>query len=463
MAEIITFGCKLNFYESGIIKANSLKVGLAENVFIFNTCSVTQSAENEAVRKIRKLKRQNPNANIIVTGCAAQINSHKFASLPEVTAVIGNKEKIQEKSYELIKNAFQENKSIASLPIISHVKERYEDALFTKEREIFPSSDERKILVNDIMSVRETASHFSYSPVIETETRSRAFVQIQTGCNHRCTFCIIPFARGNSQSVPFGELNKEVAHLVEKGYKEIVLTGVDITDYGKDLPGNKLTLVKMIRRLLDLNPALPRLRCSSIDVGEIQNDIYELIQEPRFMPYFHISLQSGDNLILKRMKRRHTREHVIDFTQKVKEIRPESAFGADIIAGFPTESDENFENSKSLIQEAQLSFCHIFPFSPHKGTPAAKMPQVQSQIIRDRTAILINEGKKQLYKTMKGMLGKSHAVLVEANDNVRCENFISGHLSSTNISNKTDPILKGDIRMAYAQEIQNERIIFNLN
>ncbi len=446
MAEVLTFGCRLNAYESEVIKAKAEKAGLKENVFILNTCSVTKEAEKDAIKKIRKLKRENPSAEILVTGCGAQIKPELFANMPEVSFVFGNGEKMTDKPYEMAKNG---EKVLESKKTIEH--SRLEDKIFFNQKKGLEFKEE-KVLVNDIMSVKET--HFA-EVVSEFENHTRAFVQIQNGCNHRCTFCIIPFARGNSRSVPFGVLAREVQALVENGYKEIVLTGVDITDYGKDMEGG-LTLGKMAKRLLNLIPSLERLRFSSIDVAEINEDIYDLIaNEPRFMPYFHISLQSGDNLILKRMKRRHSREDVLNFVSKVKSLRNGVAFGADIIAGFPTETEECFENSKKLISEAGISFCHIFSFSPHDGTPAFKMPQVEKSVIKQRTGELILEGKKELAKLLTSMLGGEFNVLIETGNTGRCENFVTGILPENH------NFKRGEIVKLKALSMEGEKLVFS--
>jgi threonylcarbamoyladenosine tRNA methylthiotransferase MtaB len=446
MAEVLTFGCRLNAYESEIIKTKAEKAGLeGENIFILNTCSVTKEAEKEAIKKIRKLKRDNPDAKIVVTGCAVQIRPEVFANMEEVSLIFGNKEKLTDTPYEVIKNGgvFEAKKEV-----VEHT--RLEDKIFFNERKGFDLPSE-KVLVNDIMSVKET--HFA-EVVSEFENQTRAFVQIQNGCNHRCTFCIIPFARGNSRSVPFGLLAREVQALVENGYKEVVLTGVDITDYGKDIEGG-LTLGKMAKRLLKLVPDLSRLRFSSIDVAEVDDDIYDLIaNEPRFMPYFHISLQSGDNLILKRMKRRHSREDVLEFVSRARSLRSGIAFGADIIAGFPTETEEHFENSRRLIEEAGISFCHIFSFSPHEGTPAFKMPQVERSVIKRRTNELILEGKKELKKLLEKMVGSELSVLIETGNLGRCENFAMGILPEGHKFNR------GDIVKLKAVSVEDEKLIF---
>lgn len=449
MTEVITFGCRLNAYESEIIKQKAKTAGIEGEVFILNTCSVTQEAEKEAVKQIRKIKKENPLAKIIVTGCAAQVNSAKFAGMEEVSLIFGNKEKLEDATYKTVK----EDGLFLQGEALERGANRHEDKIFFNERKELQDFSQ-KVLVNDIFSVTETGHMYKENDVVkEFEHHTRAFVQIQNGCNHRCTFCIIPFARGNSRSVPFGKLAEEVSALVENGYKEIVLTGVDITDYGKDLPG-ELTLGKMSKRLLKHVPSLPRLRFSSIDVAEVDRDIYDLIaNEPRFMPYFHISLQSGDDLILKRMKRRHTRAQALEFIKQARYLRPEVAFGADVIAGFPTETEENFLNSKNLITEGEIAFCHIFSFSPHKGTPASKMPQVERGIIKARTGELIAEGKVQLNKLLNSMVGKEYSVLIETNNMGRCENFASGVFEGAHLE-------RGQIVKAKAVGFNGEKLSF---
>ena len=450
MSEVITFGCRLNAYESEAIKAKALKAGVDKNIVILNTCSVTQEAEKEAIKKIKKLKKHNPSLRVVVTGCAAQIHPEVFAKMEEVELVFGNKEKLIDQTYNIVQNATRIDPNLTKNNKIEH--NRHEDKIFFRETQGSGEFND-KILVNDIMSIKET----QFTDVVsEFQNHTRAFVQIQNGCNHRCTFCIIPFARGNSRSVPFGLLANEVKTLVENGYKEIVLTGVDITDYGKDIVGG-LTLGKMTKRLLSYIPQLERLRFSSIDVAEIDNDIYDLIaNEPRFMPYFHISLQSGDDLILKRMKRRHKREDVLKFVLQARKLRENVAFGADIIAGFPTETEENFLNSKNLIEEAGLSFCHIFPFSPHTGTPAAKMPQVAREIIKHRTKDLILQGKVELQKLLNSMIGKKFEILCESNNTVRCKNFAPGILKSR------QSFERGKVLLATATKLAEEKIIFEV-
>lgn len=376
--EVVTFGCRLNAYESEVIKSNLTASGL-QDVIVFNTCSVTKEAEKQSRQAIRRAKRENPDVKIIVTGCAAQLNPEQYSQMPEVDKILGNEEKLSLENY--------------------HFGE--------------------KILVNDIMSVTETASHF----VSSIEGKARAFVQVQNGCNHRCTFCIIPYARGNSRSVPMGEIVKQVRQLVQSGYNEVVITGVDITDYGKDLPSSP-TLGQMLKRLLALVPQLPRLRLSSVDVAEMDDDIFYLIEnEPRLMPHFHISLQAGDDMVLKRMKRRHTRQDVIDFTNKVKKLRPEVAFGSDIIAGFPTETDEMFQNTLNLVHEAGLQYLHVFPYSIREGTPAAKMSQVKGDIKKERANKLREAGEIELKKHLQKNIGKTLKAIVEKDKIARAEDF----------------------------------------
>ncbi len=346
--QVITFGCRLNAYESQVIKMK-LKEANAQDCIVINTCSVTKEAIKKAKQEVRIQKRKNPLAKIIVTGCAAQIDPEMFSKMPEVFQVIGNEEKLHSVNYY--------------------------------------GTQTEKILVNDIMSIKETAGHL----VSHFENNTRAFVQIQNGCNHRCTFCTIPYGRGNNRSVPIGAIISQIKHLVEVGYKEVVLTGVDITDYGCDLPG-KSTLGQATNRILNLVPELQRLRLSSVDVAEIDPELLELIKyHPKLMPHLHISMQSGDNMILKRMKRRHSREEVINFCNEVRQTRSEVAFGADIIAGFPTETDQMFENTKNLVDEAGLQYLHVFPYSAHPNTPASKMPQVENKIKKERTQILIEK------------------------------------------------------------------------
>ncbi len=411
--EIITFGCRLNSYESEVMRGNAHKAGL-ENTIILNTCAVTAEAERQAKQAIRRARKENPQARIIVTGCSAQIKPDMYSDMPEVDHVMGNEEKLSAASY------FN----------------------FT--------ADSERIRVNDIMSVKETASHM----VTSFENRARAFVQVQNGCNHRCTFCIIPYGRGNSRSVPIGKIVSQTRSLVENGYKEIVLTGVDITDYGKDLPGGP-TLGQMVRRLLALVPELPRLRLSSIDAVEVDEDIYRLIaEEPRLMPHIHVSLQAGDNMILKRMKRRHNRQDAIDFCSRVRDLRPDVVFGADIIAGFPTETEEMFMNTLNIVEEAGLTYLHVFPYSARVGTPAARMPQIAKEVRKERAAKLRQAGEKQVQEFYASWVDKETYAMVENKNTARTDHFApvtidkeraSGDLIQVRISGKNTKGLIGAV------------------
>jgi len=416
--KVINFGCRLNLVESEIIK-KLIKDSDEKNLIILNSCAVTNEAERKLKQSIRSNFKKNPEAKIIVTGCAAQINPTKYSKMPEVSMVIGNNEKLKKESY--LREG--EVSNVTGKNINQDQNILYQDRLFF-ENQRQDGANHEKILVNDIMSVKDTANHL----ISYFEDKSRAFLQIQNGCNHRCTFCIIPYGRGNSRSVPFGDIVEQTRLLVKNGYNEIVLTGVDITDYGKDLLSD-LTLFSMIKRLLKLVPELPRIRLSSIDVAEIDNDFYDLIaNEPRFMPYLHISLQSGDDLILKRMKRRHKRHDVIHFCKKTRSLRKDVTFGSDIIAGFPTETEEMFENSLNLIDEAGLIFNHIFPFSAKEGTPAAKMPQIPSKIRKERAEKLRKSTAISHQKFAKKMIGTRQKVIIEDGDFGRCENFIKVRL-----------------------------------
>lgn len=378
--KVITFGCRLNTYESEVIKKKAADSGL-NDVFIINSCSVTSEAERQLRQEIRKIKRNNPNKKIIVTGCAAQVDPDKYNSMSEVYAVIGNAEKLQDESYIRVSNSIE-----------NHEKKSAK-------------------IVSDIMEEKSLQA-----PVVEKfDGRVRGYLQVQAGCNHRCTFCIIPYGRGNSRSTPFQAVFDQARNLVENGYKELVITGVDITDYGLDLPG-KPSLGQLVKRLLRYLPDLPRIRLSSIDVAEVDKDLMDLIaNEPRFMPHLHLSLQSGDNMILKRMKRRHSREQIFDFCKKVLELRPNAAFGADIIAGFPTETDEMFKNTYDLLGEiGKIIHLHIFPYSERDGTPAARMPQVEKRVRKERSASLRMLGENLLQKHMESQIGSEIKVLVES-------------------------------------------------
>jgi threonylcarbamoyladenosine tRNA methylthiotransferase MtaB len=372
---VITFGCRLNSYESQVMKDLGREAGLTKSIII-NTCAVTSEAERQARQTIRRLRRDHPDAEIIVTGCASQINPSKYADMKEVSRVIGNDEKMKLSSY-------------------------------------LQDTPHDRILVNDIMEVRETAGHL----VSGFEGKARAFVQIQNGCDHRCTFCTIPFGRGNSRSVAIGEIVAQVRSLVDAGYPEIVMTGVDITAYGADLPGAP-TLGQMMRRLLSLVPELKRLRLSSLDPVEMDEDLWKLIgEEPRLLPHLHMSLQAGDDMILKRMKRRHLRKDAIAFCEKARKLRPDVVFGADLIAGFPTETDDMFDNTLRSIDECGLTYLHVFPYSSRPGTPASRMPAVPGPIIKKRAAILRQKGQEALTRFYQSWVGKDTNFLVESLEN----------------------------------------------
>ena len=384
---IVTFGCRLNTYESEVMRGHAKKAGMGDAI-IFNTCAVTSEAERQARQAIRRARRENPSARIIVTGCSAQINPQAYAQMPEVDQVIGNDLKLKEETWGL------------------------------------PTAE--RILVNDIMSVKETAGHL----IEGVEGHARAFIQVQNGCDHRCTFCIIPYGRGNSRSVPMGEIAEQVRKLVTAGYNEIVFSGVDVTSYGADLPG-KPKLGQMIRRVLAAVPELSRLRLSSLDPVEIDEDLWRLIgEEPRLMPHLHMSLQAGDDMILKRMKRRHLRADAIEMCRRARELRPDIVFGCDIIAGFPTETEEMFFNTLKVMEECDLTFMHVFPYSPRPGTPAAKMPQVEKSIIKERAARLREAGERQLQRFLKSNINKQRQIIVEQSNIGRTEHFAAVRLET---------------------------------
>ncbi|NKB52295.1 MAG: tRNA (N(6)-L-threonylcarbamoyladenosine(37)-C(2))-methylthiotransferase MtaB [Rhizobiaceae bacterium] len=388
--EVITFGCRLNTYESEVMRREAEIAGLAglkDGAVAINTCAVTANAVREAKHAIRKARREQPDARIVVSGCAAQTEPDTFADMSEVDLVLGNEEKLQAHSYRQLPD--------------------------------FGVNQFEKIRVNDIMEVRETASHM----VEAIEGRSRAFVQVQNGCDHRCTFCIIPYGRGNSRSVPAGEVVDQIRRLVDNGYKEIVLTGVDLTSWGGDLPG-KPSLGRLVQSILAKSGGLERLRLSSIDSIEVDEPLMDAIGgDCRLMPHLHLSLQSGDDMILKRMKRRHLRDHTIRFCTDVRKIRPDVVFGADIIAGFPTETDAMFENSLSIIDEAGLTYLHVFPYSARQGTPAAKMPPVNGALIKARARKLREKGNAVLQHYLDGQVGQIATVLMETNGQGRTEQF----------------------------------------
>ena len=406
-------GCRLNMYETEAMKKLSFKAGLDQAVII-NTCAVTSKAVRKAKQDIRKLRRENPEAKLIVTGCAAQIEPKTFSQMTEVDVVIGNSEKMKSSTWDNLANKL----------------------------------NTEPIQVDDIMSVTETAGHL----IDGFGTRSRAYVQVQNGCDHRCTFCIIPYGRGNSRSVPAGVVVDQIKQLVDSGYAEIVLTGVDMTSWGNDLPSTP-KLGDLVMRILKLVPDLQRLRISSIDSIEVDPALMEAIAtEPRLMPHLHLSLQHGDNIILKRMKRRHLREDAIKFTQDALRFRPDMTFGADIIAGFPTETDTHFENSMKLVAECNLTWLHIFPYSIRKGTPAARMPQVNGKLIKRRAAQLREAGKLGVKRHLQLQVGQNHQVLIEKPYMGRTQQFaevtfekpqVEGKIVSTLIKSATEVQLQG--------------------
>jgi threonylcarbamoyladenosine tRNA methylthiotransferase MtaB len=397
--EIITFGCRLNAYESEVMRRHAEEAGLAQAVIV-NTCAVTSESVRQARQAIRRARRARPDAKIVVTGCAAQVDPAAFASMAEVDHIVGNQEKTEASTFRAL-------------------------GLDGTER----------VKVNDIMSVRETAGHL----VEGFGRQARAYVQIQNGCDHRCTFCIIPFGRGPSRSVPAGEVVAQVRTLVENGYAEIVLTGVDITAYGADLPGD-LTLGKLVQKILRLVPELKRLRLSSIDSIEADAALMTAIaEEERLMPHLHLSLQAGDDLTLKRMKRRHSRAHAVDFCDEVRRLRPDVVFGADLIAGFPTESEAMFEGSLSLVDDCGLTFLHVFPFSARPGTPAARMRQINGAVIAERAARLREKGVAALLRHLAGASGRRIEVLLEGEGKGRAPDFTPVRIEANNGAGRLVP------------------------
>jgi threonylcarbamoyladenosine tRNA methylthiotransferase MtaB len=379
--DIVTFGCRLNAYESEVIRARAAEDGLSDAV-VFNTCAVTGEAVRQARQAIRRARRERPGAKLIVTGCAAQIDPAAFAAMAEVDLVLGNAEKSAPGAY-------------------------------------LPQAEPMRVRVNDIMSVRETAGHL----VDGLKDRARAYVEVQNGCDHRCTFCIIPYGRGNSRSAAAGEVVEQVRRLAGQGYQEVVLTGVDVTSWGSDLPGQP-TLGQLVARILKLVPELPRLRLSSIDAAEIDADLLRCLKdEPRLMPYLHLSLQAGDDMILKRMKRRHLRADALKLVAQVRAARPDTAFGADFIAGFPTETEAMFENTVSLVEEAGLAFLHVFPYSARPGTPAARMPAVKREVVKARAARLRAAGDAALARHLDRQRGRILQGLIERPGVARAEDF----------------------------------------
>lgn len=415
--KMVTFGCRLNVYESEVMRQHAQAAGM-ENVIIVNTCAVTNEAERQGRQAIRKLRRDNPDAKIIVTGCAAQVHPEKFAAMGEIDKILGNHEKL--------------------LP------------------ESWGAPNEERVQVNDIMSVRETAGHL----ISGFDGQTRAFLQVQNGCDHRCTFCIIPYGRGNSRSVPLGEIVSQVKQVVAQGAKEVVLTGVDVTSFGKDLPGEP-SLGQMMRRVLALVPELPRMRLSSLDPAEVDDDLWHLIaHEPRLMPHLHISFQAGDDMILKRMKRRHNREHIKAFCAKARALRPDITFGADIIAGFPTETEEMFQNTIDLVKECDISLLHVFPFSPRVGTPAARMPQLTGDVIKERAARLRALAEKMEDQLFAKWACREAVALMEKDGQAHTEAFVPVRIAGTEIApGELVHVRLGDVQQgAHGRHVMAERI-----
>ena len=393
--EIVTFGCRLNAFESEVIRREAEGAGLTDTVVI-NSCAVTNEAVAQARQSIRRLKRDRPGLRVVVTGCAAQTQPGMFAAMAEVARVIGNDDKMRGEAWRETRTALEAGPG-------------------------FGVEHSEKIAVADIMAVTEMAPH-----LLEGFQRGlpRVFVQVQNGCDHRCTFCIIPYGRGNSRSVPMGAVVEQVRALVERGHAEIVLTGVDLTSYGADLPGTP-KLGQLTRQILRHVPELKRLRISSVDSIEVDRDLLDVIaNDARLMPHLHLSLQSGDDLILKRMKRRHSRAHAIEFCAQLRRLRPDIALGADIIAGFPTETEEMFARSQDLVQACDLTFLHVFPYSPRPGTPAARMPQVHSSVIRERAKRLRATGEAALRRRLASEVGATREVLIESATQGRTEHFV---------------------------------------
>ncbi|MBT8458307.1 MAG: tRNA (N(6)-L-threonylcarbamoyladenosine(37)-C(2))-methylthiotransferase MtaB [Boseongicola sp.] len=407
-----TLGCRLNAYESEAMREMADAAGLSDAVIV-NTCAVTAEAVRKSQKEIRRLHRDNPGAKMIVTGCAAQTEPERFAKMDEVDLVLGNTEKMTPETWNRASS-------------------------FIGETE--------RIQVDDIMSVTETAGH-----LIDGFGRHRAYVQVQNGCDHRCTFCIIPYGRGNSRSVPAGVVVDQIKRLVDRGFNEVVLTGVDLTSWGADLPASP-KLGDLVRRILKLVPDLPRLRISSIDSIEVDPALVEAIAtEPRLMPHLHLSLQAGDDMVLKRMKRRHLRNDAVAFCAEAKALRPEMTFGADIIAGFPTETDAMFENSLKLIEDCDLTWLHVFPYSQRPGTPAARMPQVDGRKIKSRAAQLRAAGDAAAQRHLKSQVGKTHRILVETPLVGRTEQFAEVRF--------TEPRLEGALTQAQIKGFEGSSLI----
>jgi threonylcarbamoyladenosine tRNA methylthiotransferase MtaB len=409
--EVVTLGCRLNTYESEVIRDQARAAGL-ENAVIVNTCAVTAEAVRQARQEIRKVRRANPGARLIVTGCAAQTDPATFAAMPEVDQVLGNADKLEARAY-----AFD--------------------------------ASQKRVAVNDIMSVKETASHL----IAGFDGRARAFVQVQNGCDHRCTFCIIPYGRGPSRSVGAGEVVQQVRLLVEQGFREVVLTGVDVTAYGADLPGAP-KLGSLVEKILTLVPDLPRLRLSSLDVAECDERLIELVaSETRLMPHLHLSLQAGHDMILKRMKRRHTTAQAVAFCERLRARRADIVFGADLIAGFPTETDAMFEATLDHVRACGLTYLHAFPFSARERTPAARMPQLPGNVVKARAARLRALGSEAVAKHLAALKGAQFDVLVEKGDLARSPTFAPVKLSGSFAGGSLvlARVVDADARFAYAE------------
>jgi threonylcarbamoyladenosine tRNA methylthiotransferase MtaB len=409
--DVITFGCRLNAYEGEVIRRHAQAAGLSDTLIV-NTCAVTAEAVRQSRQAIRRLKREHPAARIVVTGCAAQTEPETFANMPEVALVLGNEEKLSAASWRAHGDVLARASLLAA---------------------------EEKVAVNDIMAVTDAAAHL----IDGLEGRARAFVQVQNGCDHRCTFCIIPYGRGNSRSVPMGEVVAQVRRLCTRGYREVVLTGVDLTGYGANLPGAP-KLGTLVKQILKHVPELPRLRLSSIDSVEADRELLDAFAtDGRLMPHLHLSLQAGDDLILKRMKRRHLRADAIAFCETVRRLRPDVVFGGDIIVGFPTESEDMFARSLDLVDACGLTHLHVFPFSPRPGTPAARMPQIRREVVKARARRLREKGEVALRRHLEAQVGARRQVLIESDELGRTEHFTRVRLAAP-----MEPGLIADVTVA---------------